>query len=120
LQVCGDRGGCTLLLAKTYLTGPLVIPSDTTVQLDGEILAGGRSWWTAGGSVIPTEQAFGQPAFLNVHASASARNVVIRGTGIINGQGAAWWAAVHDDLAFRPAMALFSGISGLTIEGVYS
>jgi len=84
-SACASLGGCTLLFAGTYLTGPIALPSnDTDVVISGALHLGNRSWW----GPRPSEAAFGSPSFITVAGSPRGRNVTIAGGGLINGHGA--------------------------------
>lgn len=112
LRQCGVEGGCQLQLTKNYLTAPIVLPSNCEVVLTGKITAGPMSWWGS----KPSEIVFGKPAYITNVDSAS--NITLHGGGSIDGQGAPWWAAVHDDLAFRPHLAVFTAVEDLVLSNV--
>ena len=44
--------------------------------------------------------------------------IQVVGDGAIDGQGLAWWMAIHNDLTYRPGMMALRNITGLTISGV--
>ncbi|MBP5283132.1 MAG: glycoside hydrolase family 28 protein, partial [Treponema sp.] len=94
-----NGGGTLTVEAGKWATGPIDIPSDTTLEL----LEGAELFFLDDPELYP-------PAFTRwegvegwaMHAlvrSADAKNVTITGKGTINGNGAKWWAAVKDKKA---------------------
>jgi polygalacturonase len=110
---CASAGaaglGCELLFTsgKIYLTGPFLLPGQgvTTIEKGATVKAASMKQWHAaswGGSII----------------SSKSDNVTLRGGGTIDGSGADWWHATHDDLHYRPGMMVLEDIDGLVIEDV--
>lgn len=98
-ELAKNDGGKLTVDSGKWVTGPIDIPSDTTLELlDGAEL-----------SFIDNPDVY-TPAFTRwegvecyaMHAlvrSADTKNVKITGKGTINGNGAKWWATVKDKKA---------------------
>ena len=94
-EICRCGGGTLRIKKGRYLTGPLEIPSDTTVFLE------------EGAEIIFTDKiSFYPPVYTRwegvecfaMHPlvySAKSKNIKITGKGTLNGNGKKWW-----DLAF--------------------
>eukprot|EP01043_Picozoa_sp_COSAG02_P068200 COSAG02_NODE_11240_length_1763_cov_1.400841_1_plen_340_part_10 len=100
--------GCSLLFSGgSFLTGPFVLPSHSviTVAAGATLLAAPMYQWKAAG--------WSTPALLT---GEGLTNVTLTGNGTIDGNGAAWWSVTHNDLNYRPALLVLSGVNGLVIE----
>ncbi|WP_433170312.1 glycoside hydrolase family 28 protein [Actinoallomurus sp. CA-150999] len=112
-------GGVAELTSGRYLTGPLSLPSNITLQIDGgaTLLASqdAADYPPSGSHLAPLLQAGG------------ASNVTITGDGTIDGQGAPWWALINQEkaagkpLSPRPALidlgsANTAKVTGITIK----
>jgi polygalacturonase len=96
LDACNRSGGGTVLLgAGTYLTGPLFLSSDTTLELKaGATLVGTRvlEQYHRPDKTFP---ATSSSAFYPLLSAKRATNVAIVGGGTIDGSGSAWWEAAR-------------------------
>ena len=110
-------GGIVELPAGTYLSRPLFLRSQTTLQLDAGAVLQARDepadFLDAKGATI---------AFLN---GKQLSHVAITGSGIIDGAGARWWAPVRaakktgaKETVHRPRMIMLSNCKNVRIEGV--
>jgi polygalacturonase len=109
-------GGTAELTAGSYLTGPLTLPSNITLQIDsGATLLASQTV-----SDYPPSGSHLQPLLL---ASGSS-NVTITGAGTIDGQGAPWWALIKQEkaagtpLSPRPALIDLGSVSTASITGI--
>ena len=96
IDACAAKGGGTVrLTAGTYLSAPIVLKSNITLQLDkGATLLGSPDHGD-----YPDKTEFRLPAVQSLVSATNAENVAITGEGIIDGQGESWWAmarTVHD------------------------
>jgi polygalacturonase len=85
-------GGGTLLFppGHTFLTGALNLTSNEEVLIQGTLRALNTS---AGFVVAPQLPWFGSgPAYQAFLHSDGASNITLRGGGVVDGNGAAWWA----------------------------
>ena len=89
IDACATKGGGTVrLTAGTYLSAPIVLKSNITLQLDkGATLLGSPDH-----SDYPEKVEFRLPAVQSLVSATNAENVAITGEGTIDGQGESWWA----------------------------
>jgi polygalacturonase len=108
---CAALGGCDLIIDDgVFLTGPVQVSSGNTRLIfggNGTLLAAPRDQWIGAGWTAEA-----------VLTASLVQNIAIQGPGKIDGNGAAWWAAVHDDLSYRPHMMALRNITDLTVDGV--
>jgi len=137
---CGAAGGGTVLFSagRTFLTGPFNVSNNTELRVEGTLLGS------------PNNTGYVLMDFLNWYgpdppqklARAAARadpdtrewapfigswyssNISITGSGVIDGNGAAWWACAGNMSLFpcagypRPHGIRFVGGEGFSISGV--
>ncbi len=104
-------------VAAVYLVGPVTIPSDRTVVLDGNITTLPPARWplesnkTLAGCTVQTCR------YRDLF-SGSSNNVTISGSGSIEGGGPVWWHMWADQelMAHRPMLINLRG-DDLTIAG---
>eukprot|EP00041_Stephanoeca_diplocostata_P020843 m.474677 g.474677 ORF g.474677 m.474677 type:complete len:353 (-) comp21678_c0_seq10:155-1213(-) len=95
MQRC--RRGTLLFADGVFLTGPFHLPKQSSIILitaNATVRAAPMKWWVPSGWQ-------GTSAFIE---GANVSDLVLCGTGTIDGQGAPWWAAVHNDLQWRPGL----------------
>ena len=119
---CVRKGGGVVRLTRgTFLTGPLVLKSHITLQIDsGATLLGSQDK-----SDYPRMRELREDAIQPLIGATNAQDVSIRGGGTIDGAGQPWWAEVyaHRDspdvvAAKRPRLILFDHSRHVLIEGV--
>ncbi|HXL71984.1 MAG TPA: glycosyl hydrolase family 28 protein, partial [bacterium] len=100
-------GGTVVIPAGNFLSGPLTLQSNMTLQLS----AGATLQMTAMGT-FPTNTDF-------LYAS-KLTNLTINGSGVMDGQGAAWWTAFNASSSVErpPAMIEVTDCTGVTVEGI--
>ena len=100
-------GGTVEVPAGTFLSGPLTLKSNMTF----EIAAGGELEMTAMGT-FPTSTDFLYGSKLT--------NITINGSGVMEGQGQAWWTAFNNGGTDNrpPAMIELTGCTAVTVEGI--
>ena len=96
IDACAGKGGGTVrLTAGTYLSAPIVLKSNITLQLDkGATLLGSPDH-----ADYPAKVEFRLPTLQPLVSATNAENVAIAGEGTIDGQGESWWQmarTVHD------------------------
>jgi polygalacturonase len=122
IDTCAAKGGGTVrLTAGTYLSAPIVLKSNITLQLDkGATLLGSPDH-----SDYPDKIEFRLPAVQSLVSATNAENIAITGEGVIDGQGESWWAqartvrnagvmGVHP----RPRLIVFDHCKHVRVEGV--
>jgi polygalacturonase len=103
----GLSGGTVEIPAGTYLCGPIALANNVNLQIDGGAML----------QMFPYGTWPGTSTFIN---AVGLHDVEISGTGTIDGQGAAWWAAYNGNHNIgRPYFINFSGTcSNILIQDV--
>ncbi len=123
IDACAAKGGGTVLLtAGTYLSAPVVLKSNITLQLDkGATLLGSPDH-----ADYPAKTEFRTPGLQSLVSATNAENVAITGEGTIDGNGESWWQmarTVHDAGVMgnphpRPRLVVFDHCKHVRVEGV--
>jgi len=103
-------GGIVEFPAGTFLCGPLNVGGSTDMQLDAgaTLLAQPYGTYPLGGTVYTN--------FISI----TGNQVAITGTGVIDGQGAPWWAAytANNNIPHRPYLIKFTNCNYVLIANV--
>jgi polygalacturonase len=123
IDACAQKGGGTVVLtAGTYLSAPIVLKSNITLQLDkGATLLGSQDH-----ADYPAKTEFRAPGLQSLVSATDAANIEITGDGVIDGAGQSWWAEAR---AFknsgvlgnehpRPRLVVFDHCKHVRVEGV--
>jgi polygalacturonase len=104
------------LTAGRYLTGPLTLPSNLTLQID------------SGATLLASPNAADYPPsgshLTSLLLANKVANVAITGSGTIDGQGAPWWALINQEkaagaaLSPRPPLIDLETVSTGSITGI--
>ena len=123
IDACAAKGGGTVrLTAGTYLSAPIVLKSNITLQLDeGATLLGSPDH-----ADYPAKIEFRLPAVQGLVSATNAENVAITGEGTIDGNGESWWQmarTVHDAGIMgnshpRPRLVVFDHCKHVRVQGV--
>jgi polygalacturonase len=123
IDACERQGGGTVrLIAGTYLSGPVVLKSNITLQLDkGATLLGSPDH-----ADYPPLTMFHLPDLQPLVGATNASNVAITGEGVIDGNGESWWQEArrikdHGVLGNghpRPKLIIFDHCKQVRVEGV--
>lgn len=121
INACAAKGGGIVRLSGgTFLTGPIMLKSHITLQIDkGATLLGTQNF----ADYKPAEE-LRQPAVQPLIGAKNAVDITIRGGGTINGAGQPWWKAVysHNRAIFpanhRPRLILLDHCKHVLIENV--
>jgi len=125
IDLCEQRGGGTVRIdAGTYLSAPIVLKSNITLQLDkGATLLGSSDH-----ADYPPKTEFREPGLQALVSATNASNVVIRGEGVIDGAGATWWWIMVPDHSGskvkmstadpRPRLVVFDHCKHVLVEGI--
>lgn len=123
IDTCASQGGGTVrLTAGTYLSAPIVLKSNITLQLD----RGARLLGSPDHDDYPAKTEFRAPGIQSLVSATDAENIAITGDGIIDGQGESWWQmarSVHDAGVMgnphpRPRLVVFDHCKHVRMEGV--
>ena len=123
IDACAAKGGGTVrLTAGTYLSAPIVLKSNITLELDkGATLLGSPDH-----ADYPAKMEFRMPGLQSLVSATNAENVTIAGEGTIDGNGESWWQearTVHDAGVMgnphpRPRLVVFDHCKHVRVEGV--
>lgn len=122
INACAQRGGTVRLTPGTYLSAPIVLKSNITLQLDkGATLLG-----SADHADYPPKTEFREPGLQSLISATNASNVSITGEGVIDGSGESWWqmartiknAGVMGSDHPRPRLVVFDHCKHVLVQGV--
>jgi polygalacturonase len=123
IDTCAAKGGGTVMLtAGTYLSAPIVLKSNVTLQLD----KGATLFGSPDHADYPPITMFHLPDLQPLVSATNASNVAITGEGTIDGNGETWWqmarsvrnAGVLGSGHPRPKLIIFDHCKKVRIEGV--
>jgi len=121
-----DVGGGTIVFPKgDYLTGPIILKSNVTIELKkGAVIDGTtdkKKYYPAGSDTMGPLPNTLRPL---IH-SDNAKNIRISGQGIINGNGREWWQMYNDaknsgsnNLPARPRLMELDNTNNIVIDSV--
>jgi polygalacturonase len=101
----GKGGGRVVLPAGTYLSAPIELRSNMTLELQKDATLLG----TPDHGDYPRIQEFRQDGHQALVSATNALNVSITGEGVIDGNGESWWRAMR---GAAPSAVAGSGIAG--------
>lgn len=120
---CAKAGGGTVTLSGgTFLSAPIVLKSNITLDIaKGTTLLGSSDH-----ADYPKKIEFRGPGYQSLVGATNAENITITGGGIIDGNGASWWAlartqknaGVLGSENSRPRGVVFDHCKHIRIEGV--
>ena len=123
IDACAARGGGKVrLTAGVYLSAPIVLKSNITLQLDkGATLLGSSDHGD-----YPDITEFRLPGVQPLVSATNAQNISIIGGGTIDGNGESWWqmartvrdAGVMGNPHPRPRLVVFDHCKNVRVEGV--
>jgi polygalacturonase len=121
IDACAAKGGTVRLASGTFLTGPIVLKSHITLEVDaGATLLGSQDK-----ADYPEVEELRERALQPLVSATNAEHIVIRGGGTIDGNGKPWWDAVYAHrgtpnftAALRPRLVLFDHCKHILIENM--
>jgi polygalacturonase len=120
---CAAKGGGTVTLAYgTYLSAPIVMKSNITLEVKHDATLLG----SPDHADYPQTMVFRAPGMQSLITAANANDIVITGTGTIDGNGASWWrdakgvkpSGIMGQIVFRPRLIVFDHSRHIRISGV--
>lgn len=120
---CAAKGGGTVTLAYgTYLSAPIVLKSDITLEVKHDATLLG----SPDHADYPQTMVFRAPGRQSLISAVNAQNITITGTGIIDGNGASWWrdangqrvSGIMGQIVFRPRLIVLDHSRHIRISGV--
>jgi polygalacturonase len=123
VDVCASAGGGTVRLSGgTFLSGPVLLKSNITLEIEkGAVLLGSPDR-----ADYPQMEVFRAPGRQSLVSADHAKNIAITGGGVIDGNGASWWAearatpgaGIVGKVVFRPRLVVFNYCQHIRMEGV--
>ena len=123
IEDCASAGGGTVKLSGgTFLSAPIILKSNITLNLArGTTLLGSSDH-----ADYPKKREFNAPGYQSLITATNAEHVAITGGGTIDGAGKSWWDAVRGtkDAGLlgsentRPRLLVFDHSKHILIEGV--
>jgi polygalacturonase len=108
-------GGTVIFPSGTYLTAPLFLKSDITLNIEsGATILGSE---TTSDYTVQSGETVATPILALINAD-NASNITITGSGVINGQGSTWWTTEASDADKRPRLIEIANGSNITVSGV--
>jgi polygalacturonase len=120
---CAGAGGGTVKLAGgKFLSGPIVLKSNITL----DIAQGATLFGSPDHADYPAKTELRAPGTQSLVSATNAENIAIIGGGTIDGNGESWWAearATHNAgvvgaVQFRPRLVVFDHCKHIRMEGV--
>lgn len=123
IDACAEKGGGIVRLAGgTFLSGPIVLRSHITLDIEkGATLLGSPDH-----NVYPEMTVFRAKGRQSLVSATNAEDLTITGGGTIDGNGSSWWAearkekhaGVVNDVVFRPRLVVFDHCRHVLIDHV--
>ncbi len=123
IDACEQKGGGTVRLAGgTFLSGPIVLKSHITLDVEsGATLLGSSRH-----DDYPLMTVFRAPGRQSLISAANAEDLTITGGGVIDGNGESWWAEARSEKdhgvagagVFRPRLIVFDHCRHVLIDHV--
>lgn len=123
IDACEAKGGGTVRLAGgTFLSGPIVLKSHITLDVE----AGATLLGSPNHDDYPVIDVFGARGHQSLISASHADDLAITGGGAIDGNGASWWMearqqkdhGVVEDEVFRPRLVVFDHCRHILIDHV--
>jgi len=120
---CASAGGGTVKLAGgTFLSAPIVLKSNITL----DIAKGATLLGSSDHADYPAKAELRAPGTQSLISATNASQIAIVGGGIIDGNGESWWAearatrnsGVVGAVQFRPRLIVFDHCQHIRMEGV--
>src|SRR5580698_5175174 len=120
---CASAGGGTVKLSGgTFLSGPIVLKSNITLDLAKDTTLMG----SPDHADYPAKTELRAPGTQSLVSATNAEKIAITGGGTIDGNGESWWvqarathnAGVVGAVQFRPRLVVFDHCKHIRMEGV--
>jgi len=123
IDACAKAGGGTVKLSGgTFLSAPIVLKSNITL----DIAKGATLLGSSDHDDYPKKTEFRGPGYQSLVGATNAENVSITGGGVIDGAGESWWkiaratknSGVLGSENTRPRLVVFDHCKHVLVEGV--
>jgi len=113
-------GGMVVIPAGTFLSGPITMKSNVNLYLSKGAILQLMPYGTGNGTPTGSYPNSGTAdTYNNFISGQNLSNIKISGTGAIEGNGTAWWAAYKANTAIsRPCMIRFKACNTVQIDSV--
>jgi polygalacturonase len=120
---CASAGGGTVKLSGgTFLSGPIVLKSNITL----DIAKGATLFGSSDHADYPAKTELRAPGTQSLVSATNAEKIAITGGGTIDGNGESWWvqarathnAGVVGAVQFRPRLVVFDHCQHIRMEGI--
>ncbi|MEI8084651.1 MAG: glycosyl hydrolase family 28 protein [Paludibacter sp.] len=113
-------GGTVVIPAETFLSGPITMKSNVNLYLSKGAILQLMPYGTGNGTPVGSYPNNGTAdSYNNFIFGQNLSNIKISGTGTIEGNGTAWWAAYKANAAIsRPCMIRFKACNTVQIDSV--
>ncbi|MGA2350265.1 MAG: glycoside hydrolase family 28 protein [Terracidiphilus sp.] len=113
IDTCAQRGGTVRLSAGTFVSGPLDLRSNITLQVEKDaVLAASTDH-----NDFPEFEEFNQPSRRPLINADHVENITILGGGIIDGRGESWWSQRAPGYR-RPRLVVFRYCKHIRMENI--
>jgi polygalacturonase len=115
IDTCASSGGGTVEFpAGKFLTAPLFLKSNITLQVDAGATILGSS--TMSDYTVQSGEVAATSTLALINAD-QVNNIGITGSGVIDGQGSVWWSS-GIAAESRPRLVMLAYINGIKVTGV--
>ncbi|MBC7390556.1 MAG: T9SS type A sorting domain-containing protein [Opitutaceae bacterium] len=123
INACNAAGGGTVIIPSgTFLSAPLTMESNVNLQLNAGAVLTALPYGNGNGSPTGSYPNNGTAnTYSNFIYGKNVTNIAVTGTGTIEGQGSAWWAAFKASptvLTKRPCLIRFDACSTVAVTGI--
>jgi len=102
VDACGaDGGGKVVVPAGRYLTGPIFLKSQVQVELESGAVLVGSTNFSDYPPIDGRWEGIERKVYASLFTGRGLHDVSITGRGVIDGQGAVWWAANRKTMDMR-------------------
>lgn len=121
IDVCARKGGTVTLTHGTYLSAPILLKSNVTLDVaEGATLLGSPDH-----ADYKQMMVFRAPGRQSLISAVHAQNIAITGKGTIDGNGSSWWTengtrptGVVGKVVFRPRLIVFNHSRHIRVSDV--
>lgn len=107
VDACGaDGGGKVIVPAGRYLTGPIFLKSRVQVELESGAVLLGSTNFNDYPAIDGRWEGIERKVYASLFSGRGLQDVSITGRGVIEGQGAVWWAANRKTMDLRKKLSI--------------
>jgi polygalacturonase len=121
INACSTAGGGIVVIpAGTFLSGPIAMKSKINLQISAGAVLRILPYGSGNGTVAGTYPNSGTiNDYTDFIYGKNLNNIAVTGTGTIDGNGTAWWAAYNANSAIaRPCLIRFDACTYVQLSGI--